>query len=169
MGRTIRNNPSAQVPSEPRPRSPISNAGDVGRTFPARALDPEVVTEEDLDETAGDQFRRADAQIQWLPDTPSGPAPVSIRVAVTNDVDVVNQFTRVTECRVNIDGGSAGNKRIRQGGAISPVDGYLDVVLTNGEAELFVEATSPGTVDLSIIDIAGSGLDVTDTAQATVV
>jgi hypothetical protein len=115
-----------------------------------------------------DQFRRADAQIQFLPDTPSGSTPVAITVAVTNDVDVINQFSEVSGCRVNITGGTlSATAKLRQGTTLSPAGGPLNITFTNGEATLLIEDTATGTVQLSITDTTGSGLDVTDTATVT--
>jgi len=115
------------------------------------------------------QFRRADAQIQFLPDTPSGSSPVSIKVAVTNDVNVINQFTEVTGCRVTITGGTlSSSAKIRHGATLSPAGGPIDVTFDSGEATLLIEDAGSGTVELSIVDTKGSGLDVTDTATVTI-
>lgn len=171
--RTITNNPSATPSSRPPLPAAITNAEDVGRTYPVSALDDSVVTEDELDADHGAQLRQAEDQIQFLdPDSVSYPfadLPGDVGVAVTGILDI-SLVTRVDRVQVDIDASStATGIQLIVDGVAAPVGASVTLPLVRGRGTVqYTVATGVGkTVVLKLTEIAGSGLLTSDVKTIT--
>ena len=118
-----------------------------------------------------DQFRLAEAQIQFIGEPFAPPATDlldDVPVQVTDSNGVRNTFSEKKQVQVDISGGSAAGKKLStpDGTVVGAVDASIVVDLVDGAVVVRVEASGIGTVTLALTDV-GTGLDVSDTATVT--
>lgn len=128
-----------------------------------------------------EQARLFEAQIQFI-DEPYNPGASELSVEVTVDVTDA-EATRmlmsgyslpgklpINAVQVNITGGTAVGRRLvagSTGGIVATGGQSMRLSLVEGRGLPLVEADGTGTVLLSLTDVAGTGLDVSDTATVT--
>lgn len=179
MGQTISNTPD-KTPVGPSTDRTLTNGLDVGRRYSENDLVPEIVTETELDDTVGDQFRRGDTQIQFNPRDPDAFAAslpsATVVVAVTDGQGIIDSLSDVVAVQVDINSGTAAGKKLRANGKVGTVDGSLIVTLVNGKVEVDLVPTGNGTFVVGldnafnnalINSASGRVFDTTDTATAT--